>query len=282
MKKTIRLTLLSAFILNLFTACSPEVTIENVEVSLGEKRNSSDYSISETLFNEAYNLVDMESQKQPVMNGLKEDVLVVRSCPSITVSPSGNTFPKTMTLDYGSGCTARSGVSSSGKITAVFTGRPRKSGTNVTVTFDNFIYKGYKLSGTYAVSYTSATGFTAQITNGNITTPDGKTLTYQATSNLTQTEGTTTTFLTNGEAGLMDDVYTISGSSSGKDANGVSYSTTITKPLVKKLDCQWISAGTVEIKVTGQATKLLDFGTGTCDNQATVTIGRLSTNITIL
>jgi hypothetical protein len=79
----------------------------------------------------------------------------------------------------------------------------------------------------------------------------------------------------------LDDVYSIEGSASGKDGQNISYSVTITTPLVKKLNCEWISSGVGEMKITGQATKKLNFGTGTCDNIATLTVGRLSTTVTL-
>jgi hypothetical protein len=157
----------------------------------------------------------------------------------------------------------------------------KQKSTNVTVTFQNFTYKGYTLNGTYLVTYTSTTGFTAQVTNGKIVTPDAKTITYQANFNIVQTEGMATTYLKNGEAGILDDVYSITGNGSGTDQTGKNYVVTITTALIKKLNCEWISSGVVDLKITGEATKKLDFGAGTCDDMAILTIGRLSTSVTL-
>jgi hypothetical protein len=282
MKNYSFLLLLLAVVCCAVAACQKNTDTEPTEITLGEKQTAKDYSTSENLFAEAYQIVDMEAQKQPTLNGFTREVsLDVRACPNVTLTPSGSTFPKTLTIDYGTGCTTSSGKTASGKIIAVFSGKTRLLGGTVSMTFQNFVYKGYTLGGTYLVTYTTASNLTAQITNGTLATPDGKNLTYQATFTFMQTEGASTTYLTNGEAGILDDVYAITGSASGKDATNVNYTMTILTPLVKKLNCEWIVSGSVELKVTGQATKKLDFGTGNCDNAATLTVGRLTTPVTL-
>lgn len=265
-----------------FTACRKNAT-DPTEVTATEKQNGRDYSTSENLFAEAYQMVEMEALKEPTLNGFRaETPLEVRGgCPMVTITPTGNAFPKTMTLDFGTGCTTKAGKAASGKITAVFKGKVRQTGVNITVTFQNFVYKGYTLSGTHTLTYTSATSFTKTITDGSITTPDGRSLTYNASFTVVQTEGASTTYASNGEAGILDDVYAISGSASGKDGANTNYSVTITTPLVKKLNCEWMSSGIVELKITGLVLRKLDFGAGTCDNQATLTVGRLSTAVTL-
>ena len=55
----------------------------------------------------------------------------------------------------------------------------------------------------------------------------------------------------------------------------------ITSPLKRDLSCNWISAGTIELQPTGKPLRTIDFGTGTCDNQATVTINGTIYNITL-
>jgi hypothetical protein len=269
--------------LTFFTACKKEeVATDPTEVSASEKLNGGDYSKSENLFSEAYQMVEMEAQKEPTLNdftGTTGTPLVV--CPAVTITPTGNTFPKTLTLDYGTGCTTKLGKSVSGKITAVFTGKIKQTGGSVTVTFQDFKYKGYTLGGTYKATFTSTMGSTAQITNGTIATPDGKNMTYSSSFTIVQTEGISTTFITNGEAGILDDVYAISGSGSGTDQTAKTYTVAITTPLIKKLNCEWITTGVVEIKITGAVTKKLDFGAGNCDNQATLMVGQFSTPVTL-
>lgn len=78
----------------------------------------------------------------------------------------------------------------------------------------------------------------------------------------------------------MDDVYEITGSASGSK-NGNSYTMTIIQPLVRALACNWISSGKMEIQPSGALLRTIDFGAGTCDDQATVTIAGTVYNITL-
>lgn len=101
--------------------------------------------------------------------------------------------------------------------------------------------------------------------------------------------GGTITFISNrvrtwvaGETTLVwsDDIYEITGSGSGKNANGINYTMNIVEPLVKEVyGCPYITKGKIEIQPQGKALRKLDFGSGTCDNDATVTINSKTYNI---
>ena len=77
-------------------------------------------------------------------------------------------------------------------------------------------------------------------------------------------------FSTKGDA--SDDIFSISGSSSGKNREGRTFTTTITNPLIKKTNCKWLSSGTLELTPNGFAARTVDFGSGTCDDDATFTV----------
>jgi hypothetical protein len=64
----------------------------------------------------------------------------------------------------------------------------------------------------------------------------------------------------------------ISGSNSGIDRNGLRWTSTITSPLVRELNCNWINKGTIVITPEGKPERKVDFGDGTCDNKGTITI----------
>lgn len=73
-------------------------------------------------------------------------------------------------------------------------------------------------------------------------------------------------------AGQPDEVITVSGTASGVSRLGLGYTTTITSPLVKYTDCAYIGKGTIEITPSGKEPRIIDYGDGTCDNKATLTI----------
>ncbi|MDX5320889.1 MAG: hypothetical protein LPK45_07265 [Bacteroidota bacterium] len=76
--------------------------------------------------------------------------------------------------------------------------------------------------------------------------------------------------------GIQDDVYEISGSSTGENHNGTNYTMSITSPLVRKVDetcSKTFIKGGVELKNEGSSTSLkVDFGDGSCDNDIQITL----------
>jgi hypothetical protein len=78
-----------------------------------------------------------------------------------------------------------------------------------------------------------------------------------------------------------DDVYQFTGQSTGTGADNKTFTTTITSPLVKKLNCKWFKSGTMEIQPQDNPLITLDFGNGTCDNQATATVNGVAYPITM-
>ena len=79
-------------------------------------------------------------------------------------------------------------------------------------------------------------------------------------------------------AGMMtaivrDDVYKITGRSKTVFNNGTTVNLNTEDPLIKKINCPWISEGTLKIKINSRVFKL-DFGfpnNGDCDNKALLT-----------
>ncbi len=69
--------------------------------------------------------------------------LNVLSCATVTVTPLQG-FPKSITIDFGSGCTPIDGVTRSGKIFITLGDSLRKSGSIAVMTFDNYYVSGFK------------------------------------------------------------------------------------------------------------------------------------------
>ncbi len=68
-----------------------------------------------------------------------------------------------------------------------------------------------------------------------------------------------------------DDVFLISGNAHILKRNGVQIDLLVTTPLRKEATCHYFVSGVVEITKNGQ-TAILDYGNGTCDNEATLTL----------
>ena len=70
-----------------------------------------------------------------------------------------------------------------------------------------------------------------------------------------------------------DDIWYIDGMAEGVNRKGIPYSREITSSLWKEIGCRFITKGTVLISAEGRPDVILDYGDGTCDPEATVTVG---------
>ena len=202
-------------------------------------------------------------------------------CYTVTVDPKGvNLFPKTVTLDFGSGCTGIDGKVRSGKIITVFSGPMRVAGSKATTTLMDYNVDSFMVEGTHIIENTSTSNkmaWTVSITDGKITNTDsGRWIKWDAVHEHTQTEGNGTPL------NPLDDVFEITGNSNGSNSNGNSWSTDITQPLMRRFICQWREKGEITItRKSNTITAVLDYGDGTCDNKATITINGITKTINL-
>lgn len=176
----------------------------------------------------------------------------------VTYSPVDNTWPKTFTLDFKSGVVGLDGKTRSGKLILVLTHAFLVPGSSITVTSNGYTVNDVAVTGTEVLtnnSTNSAINFN-QIINGGLTVNDTTSLTYTSNKTLIiDTDG----FKGIGAAKL---VYP------GKDSASV----TITDTLVKTWACAFIGKGKATI-TRGKISGTIDYGTGICDDSATVVVG---------
>ena len=87
-----------------------------------------------------------------------------------------------------------------------------------------------------------------------------------------------------GESTILDpwdDVYLISGTADGTGINGNTFSVVIHNPLRVALNCKWIESGTLTLTPQNLSPRDVDYGSGACDDQATVTINGTVYNVTM-
>jgi len=189
-------------------------------------------------------------------------------CAIITVSGS---FPaKNIKIDFGTGCTSPNGVFRKGIINIVLTDSLRKTGSVATVTFDNYYVNTFKKEGTITWTNTTVAGTATRscnrrVVNGKITAADGRFWLHESNIDITQTAGVTTPL------DITDDVYTLTGTRTATNAAGISRTTTTQTALQKKASCSNIDQGVLKVQGPNHYA-LLDFGNGTCDNLATISI----------
>lgn len=200
-------------------------------------------------------------------------------CFTVSVIPNiPHVFPKTITIDFGSGCIGRDGKLRKGKIVSIYTGPMFIPGSKTSTTFVDYSVDSFKIEGTHTVENTSSFNkkeWTVKVIDGKITnTNNGNWKMWSSIKTHTKIQG-------NGTPNYhLDDVFQITGNATGSASNGNSWSASITDPLIKKFICHWIVKGTVRI-TRNDNKALLDYGNGACDNKAVITINGISYNITL-
>jgi hypothetical protein len=192
----------------------------------------------------------------------------IGTCATITVTGS---FPaKNIKIDFGTSCISPNGVIRKGIINILLTDSVRTPGSKATITFDNYYVNDYKKEGTIVRTNTTAAGSNTRshnrtVTNGRITAPSGRYWLHSCNIDITQTAGVNT------PCDISDDVYALSGTRSTTNAEGKTRTGTTQTPLQKKVSCSNIDQGILKIQGPNHFA-LIDFGNGTCDNLATISI----------
>lgn len=202
-------------------------------------------------------------------------------CFTVTRVPAApGVFPKTITIDFGTGCTGPDGRTRRGKIITVYTGRLIVPGSEAITTFDSYYVDGVHVEGRHKVKNNSTNAvriFTRTVINGKLTKPNGNYVKWDATHTNAQTAGLGTPLFP------LDDEFDITGGATGehfRNGNTRTWSRLIITPLHKKFTCNWIVSGIVKIDRNGTDARL-NFGNGNCDNQAVLAIGGNRYNITL-
>jgi hypothetical protein len=210
-------------------------------------------------------------------------------CVTVSIVPQQlGVFPKTVTVDFGTGCFSH-GHLRSGKVKTIYSGPLRTSGSVATTTFDNYKIDSVSVEGKHIISNTTGSTpgsnqrqFKIEVVDGKLTRPNGNYSMWSSTRTNTQIEG-------NGTLLPGDDIFRLTGIAYGKVKRNnliVLWNSEITEPLIKKFICRWISKGRIRTIRQGLPqnspwVSILDYGTGTCDNQATLTINGNTHQITL-
>lgn len=217
------------------------------------------------------------------------------TCVTVTVTHlnSPAIFPIRIVIDFGNnGCPCRDGHIRKGKIITEYTSRLLYPGAIATTTFNGFYIDSIQVEGTLKITNTSTPvtvtpppdrQFTVDVINAKLTKPSGNYTFWNSNKLISQTEGLITPGIP------IDDVFKVEGSAHGqvkKDNLLVAWESNITDPLIKKFSCRWIVKGTIRTvrvatNVSPRWVAVLDFGTGNCDNQGTITINGVTRQITL-
>jgi hypothetical protein len=266
MKKSSKILSLAVVVALFVTSCQDQSESPS-QLADAELANAESEAIVESTFEDVDD-ISYESLFYTTEGGrIADDPNSPLTCAVVNHDKEG----KTITVDFGNGCEGPGGRVRSGKIIITYTARMYVPGAVVTTTFENYICDGRQIEGTrtrtnLAESTVDTLACSIQLENGKVTWEDGTVATRDAYWTITRVRSLQP----------INDLRIRTGYASGVTAEGVAYTSTITKPIVWKRGCQ--PARRVMIPVEG--TRVLesenhsysiDYGDGSCDNIVHIT-----------
>jgi hypothetical protein len=285
MKSKNLLTVLSIVLAAMITmvACEKDKSIQTLDVITAE-----DDAIADAAYDDVFSEVDAVMNTMDLLGYVipaeKSGLEIFETCKVITVEkPDSEFWPRTITIDYGEGCTTGKRTRK-GKIIINVSGPMWQEGSQRVVTFDGFYVNEHLVEGIRTVTnegrhldgdYMDKIYVSVTLENGKVTTDEGQEITKQLNRTRTFVEGEETKWDT------RDDIWYIEGIATGVNRNGVAFTREITSPLWKERGCRFITQGTVLISADGRPDAILDYGAGDCDPIATVTVGEETREINL-
>lgn len=253
--------------------------------------SAEDNALAQTLWDDVGNQVESSATHA------EYDSTQTRSwgaCATLTLDTTPGVFPMTITLDFGEeNCEGADGRMRRGKLIYTLSNTYRNEGTSMTVTTDDYFVNDYKVEGTRTVvnkgkNTNDQWVFQITVEDGLIITPENENISWISERTRTWIEGSETGLFTPdgnggflGIEGILDDAYDVSGTAQGTDRDGRSFSVATTNPLRVRINCRWITMGTLELEPEDLEKRIVDYGADECDRQADVTIDGNTYSITL-
>ena len=208
------------------------------------------------------------------------------ACATVTRNPAFGTPVQvgqtvTKTIDFGTvGCPMANGNVLRGQIIVSFVYQPTAASQSINYEFVNFYHNNIKIVGNKNFTRTFVQGLPVVVMNMDLTAtfPDGRMFDRVGTRTRTITAGYDTPL-------LSDNVYQVTGNWTTTYPNLADQVSTITSPLIVKMDCLQVNKPLlVQGVITFQRaarTSTLNYGSGDCDNLAVFTINGNAYNIII-
>jgi hypothetical protein len=275
-KKISSFLVIAAIIGTTFTACKKD---KNVMDEDEDTSSAADNSLAEGNFNDVNNIADQAADgslsSYRIANAGDG---ILSACATVTTDTA--ITPHVLTVDFGaSNCLCKDGRYRRGKIIISYEGHYREPGHVHTITFADYFVDDNQLLGTKTVTNTgtNAAGnlaFTVHV--------DGKIIKANGAGTVTWKSDRTREWIAGASTPVWsDDVYLITGGASGTSASGNNFTLTILQALRKEIGCRHFVSGQISMAPDNKAVRLIDYGNGACDNEATVTINGKSHVITL-
>ncbi|MBI3136017.1 MAG: hypothetical protein HYZ14_15170 [Bacteroidetes bacterium] len=183
------------------------------------------------------------------------------------VTESSVEFPKTVTIDFGDGCTGPNGRTKKGKIIIDISNDIRVEGTTRVLTFEDFWIDDVTVTGSRTatnIGLSTSGNILISETGTTVATRDGNSRTRTVNHQREWIQGSST-------CEREDDEFLITGSGTITGACGEGTHTIIEPLYVTPGACNYILSGTIKVERGNHRGGTIDFGDGACDNTATLT-----------
>lgn len=190
----------------------------------------------------------------------------------LTITSSGEDYPKEIIIDYGEGCEGRHGLVRTGKIIITMSDAIVNEGAVHEVNYENVMI------GDRQIELSKVKTNTGQNADGHwvIESAMEKTITYEDGSTSTRNSTSANEWLSGfGTEDREDDMFLRTGSGTVVTSEGAEYTRDITTALLFDRSCLYIKSGVIELNKDGSEV-IIDFGDGECDQWATVTTDGVS------
>jgi len=258
------------FSLTVLSSC--EKTDETLDLTAEEAlAEVQDEALATDLFDE---VIEIGEEAEAADNTKSTEIAQgYRLSDCVTITRVLTSESRTVTIDFGEeNCEGYDGKFRRGKIIIERTGFYFWSDVTATYSFENYFVNDNQLTGTksYTGSFNNDDTYSSTfITDGSVILADGSgTITWYSERNRLISEGARTW-------GFADNRVEITGFSNGVTADGTTFESEIIEPLIRIYEegCfRFYVAGIVKINKTNGTEILINYGDGTCDNLAEVTI----------
>jgi len=188
------------------------------------------------------------------------------SCVTQTITRNGSSVVIVWEFDA-NGCAMPNGNTYRGTVTITRDWDITAHTISGSISFDNFYVNDINIAGSSDFTREINTNGNPQITHNydfTFTFPNGDTAARSGVRTREWAEGF-------GTPSRTDDVFLVTGNTHIERRNGVILDAVVTNPLRREVPCRFFVSGTIEITKDNQ-TAVLDFGSGTCDAEATLTL----------
>jgi hypothetical protein len=274
--KTIKKTIFLLFIATMAVSCRKDDKETSVDSEIVSANFEADYFSESDVTSGLSGAESLNSYSART----PQDTQSPLTCGTVQLlSGSVTNFPLTFRINYGTGCTSLNGVTRSGSLKVTLNGFVATPGSTMIIERENYFVNLRKVEGT--ITYLNQTTVASMptwkrtVANGKITKPNGNIFLHSGFRVVKLITGA-------GTPTLVDNIYHIlEGTHTMQRANGTTLTVTVNQALVKPFTCDHITQGKLQMQGT-LLNGVLDYGNGTCDNQAVYTHSNGNTyNITL-